>query len=225
MKLTHQELKGLQQMIEKTSSKVLNTYSKDNVVNLFNQDVIFIGDSMIEFFNLKRYLPTLNALNRGVAGATTKLILDNLDIILGKINPKSIFISIGSNDLVLLEYSVSNTFDSITKVLETLSLRFPSAKLYYLSTTPVVSTNHPLYKKIYIGGRTNGELKSINYKVMNYAKSNDMTYIHQFDDLLDSEGYLNTNYTYDGIHLNPKGYEVYAKNILNNLWSTTTIFL
>lgn len=217
MKLTHQELKGLQQMIEKTSSKVLNTYSKDNVVNLFNQDVIFIGDSMIEFFNLKRYLPTLNALNRGVAGATTKLILDNLDIILGKINPKSIFISIGSNDLVLLEYSVSNTFDSITKVLETLSLRFPSAKLYYLSTTPVVSTNHPLYKKIYIGGRTNGELKSINYKVMNYAKSNDMTYIHQFDDLLDSEGYLNTNYTYDGIHLNPKGYEVYAKNILNNL--------
>ncbi|OED59280.1 GDSL-type esterase/lipase family protein [Acholeplasma laidlawii] len=217
MKLTHQELKGLQQMIEKTSSKVLNTYSKDNRVNSFNQDVIFIGDSMIEFFNLKRYLPTLNALNRGVAGATTKLILDNLDIILGKINPKSIFISIGSNDLVLLEYSVFNTFNSITKVLEMLSLRFPSAKLYYLSTTPVVSTNHPLYKKIYIGGRTNGELKSINYKVMNYARSNDITYIHQFDDLLDTEGYLNTNYTYDGIHLNPKGYEVYAKNILNNL--------
>ena len=44
---------------------------------------------------------------------------------------------------------------------------------------------------------------------MNYAKSNDIIYIHQFDDLLDSEGYLNTNYTYDGIHLNPKGYEVY----------------
>lgn len=217
MKLTHQELKGLQQMIEKTSSKVLNTYSKDNQVNSFNQDVIFIGDSMIEFFNLKGYLPTLNALNRGVAGATTKFILDNLDVILGNINPKSIYISIGSNDLVLLEYNVSHAFDSITKVLEALSFRFPSAKLYYLSTTPVVSTGHPLYKKIYIGGRTNGELKSINYKVMNYAKSNDITYIHQFDDLLDSEGYLNTNYTYDGIHLNPKGYEVYAKNILNNL--------
>ncbi|ABX81643.1 GDSL-type esterase/lipase family protein [Acholeplasma laidlawii] len=217
MKLTHQELKGLQQMIEKTSSKVLNTYSKDNVVNLFNQDVIFIGDSMIEFFNLKRYLPTLNALNRGVAGATTKLILDNLDVILGKINPKSIFISIGSNDLVLLEASVAEAYENIIKVLDVLKSKFPSAKLYYLSTTPVVSTQHPLYKKIYIGGRTNGELKSINFKVMNYAKSNDMTYLHQFDDLLDSEGYLNTNYTYDGIHLNPKGYEVYARNILSNL--------
>ena len=217
MKLTHQELKGLQQMIEKTSSKVLNTYIKDNEVNPFNQDTIFLGDSMIEFFNLKGYLPSMDAINRGVAGATTKLILDNLDIILGNVNPKSIYISIGSNDLVLLESSVSDAYDSITKVLETLSLRFPSAKLYYLSTTPVVSTGHPLYKKIYIGGRTNGELKSINYKVMNYAKSKDITYIHQFDELLDSDGYLNTDYTYDGIHLNPKGYEVYARNILNNL--------
>lgn len=217
MKLTKEELKGLQRMIEKTSTKVLSTYKTDNLVYTFNEDTIFIGDSMIEFLNIKGYLPRFNALNRGVAGATTKILLDNLDTILGNIQPKSIYLSIGSNDLVLLEASVTEAYEEVIKVLETLKSRFPDSKLYYLSTTPVVSTTHPLYKKIYIGGRTNGALKSINFKVMNYAKLNNITYIHQFDALLDSEGYLNTDYTYDGIHLNPKGYEVYSGNILTNL--------
>lgn len=120
----------------------------------------------------------LNVFNCGVVGVIIKFILDNLDIILGKINFKFIFIFIGLNDFVLLEYSVFNIFDSIIKVLEILFLRFLFVKLYYLFIILVVSINYLLYKKIYIGGRINGELKFINYKVMNYVKLNDMIYIY-----------------------------------------------
>jgi len=48
---------------------------------------------------------------------------------------------------------------------------------------------------------------------MNYANEHDINYIHQFDSLLDEKGYLNSKLTADGIHLNSKGYEIYAENI------------
>ncbi|HHX75980.1 MAG TPA: hypothetical protein GX698_01220, partial [Acholeplasmataceae bacterium] len=133
--------------------------------------------------------------------------------ILGQHLPKDIYVSIGSNDLVLLEATIDEAFYGVVQVFKTLKQRYPQAKINYLSTTPVIHQTHKLYKKIYIGGRTNGQLKSLNFKVMNYANEHDINYIHQFDSLLDEKGYLNSKLTADGIHLNSKGYEIYAENI------------
>lgn len=213
MKLHKVELQGLREMIQKTSTEVLNTYKEANETSNQLFDTVFIGDSMIEYFKLHYYIPELKALNRGIAGATTKLILENLDIIFGQHLPKDIYVSIGSNDLVLLEATIDEAFYGVVQVFNTLKQRYPQAKINYLSTTPVIHQTHKLYKKIYIGGRTNGQLKSLNFKVMNYANEHDINYIHQFDSLLDEKGYLNSEFTADGIHLNSKGYEIYAKNI------------
>ncbi len=216
MKLSSIELKALRQMIDETSTKVLNKYKLDNDQNIINSDYLFLGDSMIEYFKLEKYLPSINALNRGIAGATTKLILDNIDTIFGNHDPKYIYLSIGSNDLVLLEADVETAFLGIVQVLKNIQAKYPSAMINYLSTTPVVDTSHKLYKKMYIGGRTNGELKSINYKVMQYANENNIKYIHVFDALLDENGFLNEQFTADGIHLNQKGYEIYREYILKS---------
>ncbi|WP_025725322.1 GDSL-type esterase/lipase family protein [Acholeplasma granularum] len=213
MKLTLQELTGLRQMIVETSNKVLNKYKLDNQNLLPNFDSIFIGDSMIEYFDLNKYLHELNAINRGIAGATTKLIKDNLDTIFGPIEPKYIYISIGSNDLVLLNASVDEAYQNITELIEIINKKYPNALINYLSTTPVVSIDHKLYKKIYIGGRTNGQLKALNYKVSTYATLNNINYLHMFDELLDEDKFLSSEFTMDGIHLNHQGYQIYSKII------------
>ena len=214
MKLNETELKGLREMIKNTSSKVLDKYKNANIDK--NYDLLFLGDSIVEYFNLNKYLPEFSAINRGVAGATTKLIINNSDTITGNINPKEIFISIGSNDLVLLEASVDEAYLGIIEVFKKLKDKFPNVKINYLSTTPVVSTTNFLYKKLYIGGRTNEELKAINKKVLEYSKNNNVNFINLFDELLDESGYLNTDFTADGIHLNAKGYEIYSKIIKSN---------
>src|SRR5690554_3588813 len=116
MKLSKVELKGLRQMIKETSTLVLNKYEKMNSENTSNKDIVFIGDSMIEYFKLDKYLPDMDALNRGIAGATTKLILDNFNTILGNTSPKKVFVSIGSNDLVLLEASVDEAYSGVVDV-------------------------------------------------------------------------------------------------------------
>lgn len=215
MKLNEIELSSLRNMIIKTSSKVLEKYKNENLST--NYDYLFLGDSIIEYFDVSKYLPEVNAINRGVAGATTKLILDNLDIITGNITPKEIFISIGSNDLVLLEATIEEVYLGVVEVFKQLKNKFPNSKINYLSTTPVVSTTNIVYKKLYIGGRTNEELRSINNKVMKYSKENNINYIHFFDELLDDAGYLNSEFTADGIHLNAKGYEVYSRIIKSNI--------
>lgn len=213
MKLVREELNGLKAMIEKTSSKVLEQYESE--LTKTNYDYLFLGDSMIEYLNLEEYFGNINAINRGVAGATTKFINDNLDVIVGNINPQEIYLSIGSNDLVLLKSTPEEAAANIINLIKTLNIKFPNAKINYLSTTPVINEGHKLYKKIYIAGRTNDELKRINEIVFNY-KNNSYLFINLYDSVL-KDKYLNSEFTSDGIHLNKEGYKIYSKTIQKHL--------
>lgn len=207
MKLFKEELNGLRQMIAKTSSKVLEKFQVE--LSKTNYDYLFLGDSMIEYLNLESYFGDINAINRGIAGATTKFINDNIDTIISNINPKTIFLSVGSNDLVLLEATPDETASNVINLIDKLRDLFPNAKINYLSTTPVINEDHKLYKKIYIAGRTNDELKRVNELVFN-NKNNSYNFINLFDSVL-KDNYLNEDLTYDGIHLNKNGYEIYTE--------------
>src|SRR5690606_7145017 len=102
MKLSKDELDKLKAMIEKSSRKKLELYQRLNPTTPKGL-IVFAGDSMIDYMDLDTYLPELHAVNRGVAGATTKFIKDHFDEIFGEIDPSELWISIGSNDLVLLQ--------------------------------------------------------------------------------------------------------------------------
>ncbi|WP_026400260.1 GDSL-type esterase/lipase family protein [Acholeplasma equifetale] len=213
MRLDKIELKGLQDMIFKTSQKTIEKYKLENI-NQKEEVTLFLGDSMIEYFKVNDYFPKKYVLNRGIAGATTKLIIENIDNILGSIKTNKIFISIGSNDLILLEEKEEKIKENIKKVFEVLNERFHNPKIYYLSTTPVVKTTSKVYKKIYVAGRTNEENKKINEFVQSLIRNYpNIEFINQFDELTDEEGYLKEDLTPDGIHLNKKGYDIYSLNI------------
>ncbi|MBN3489983.1 hypothetical protein JV173_00500 [Acholeplasma equirhinis] len=212
MKLTKQELLGLRDMISKTSMKTIEKYKQLNEANL-NGEVLILGDSMVEYLNPEMYLPGFNIINRGVAGATTESLLNSFEDITKNINASKIFISIGSNDLVLLESTSEEAVKDIEKVLFKIKSKFPNAQVFYLSTTPVLKEGHKLYKKIYVAGRTNEENLEINKGVLDIVSKFDVKFINQYDSLVDHDGYLIESYTPDGIHLNKEGYKIYAINI------------
>lgn len=207
--LTLQERQALIDMIKKTSSAAIEKYKN---INNEDEEILFLGDSMVEYFNTNFYYPELKISNRGVAGATTKLIMDNLDTITGTIDPKKIFLSVGSNNLVLLEHTPEEAANAIIELINTLNYKYPFATIYYLSTTPVVNEESKVYKKLYVAGRLNQDNMKINEIVKNYLNGDNLVFINQYDSLIENE-YLNENMTPDGIHLNKHGYEVYAKNI------------
>ena len=212
MKLNDQELHGLRDMILKTSSRLIEKYKELNKIEK-EADILFMGDSMIEFLDTKLFFPNYALLNRGIGGATTKFILDNLDFIVGDIKPNKLFISIGSNDLVLLRATPSEVVDNVINVFKILQLKFPHTKLYYLSTTPVLKEGNKLYKKIYVAGRTNEENQAINKGLKTALELINVTFINQYDQLVDLDGYLIENFTPDGIHLNKEGYKIYSNEI------------
>lgn len=117
MKLNDQELHGLRDMIVKTSSKVINKYIELNKVG-HEADILFMGDSMIEYLDVKSSFTGFSVLNRGVAGSTTKLILDNFSNVVGMTIPKKLFISIGSNDLVLLKSTPKEVIENVVNQIQ-----------------------------------------------------------------------------------------------------------
>lgn len=218
MKLDSEELVKLKKMIALSSGKTIERYERLNPSTPEGL-IVFAGDSMIEYMDLETHLPGIDSVNRGVAGATTDLLINNFDKIFGELNPTDILISIGSNDLVLKERKVEDIITNISKLFEMIIAKFPFTTIYYLSTTPVIKEDHPLYKKIYIGGRTNDEQKAINEGVKKLTDSHAIMFINLYDSLTDENGYLKESFTPDGIHLNHKGYKVYSEIIRERLRS------
>lgn len=212
--LTLQERKALKDMIDKTSSELLLKYKEESIKD---SNILFIGDSMIEYLNHNLLLPNFKIANRGIAGATTKLIDENFEDIFGDIDPQKIFVSVGSNNLVLLENSAEEAANLIIALLTKINFKFPFATIYYLSTTPVVNETSKVYKKLYVAGRKNKDNQLINQIVSEFCNNDNLVFINQYDVLLNKEGYLDETLTPDGIHLNKSGYNIYVENLKSYL--------
>ncbi len=217
MKLTQDELVKITQMIKGSSRVTLENFQ------LLNQKtekglIVFAGDSMIEYMNLSVLFEGFKIVNRGVAGATTQFMIENLDRIFGDINPSQIWLSIGSNDLTLLDSYPEKIAKDVENLFGNIRNKFPNVKLFYLATTPILNEDHKLYKKLYIGGKTNEQQLKINELMSKVTKDKNITMVNNFEILLDqSTGFLNEKYTPDGIHLNQLGYKEYAKQIIETL--------
>lgn len=206
MRLTDLQLKALTKMIETSSTKKMKEYKEKNAKEL-KHGIVFAGDSMVDYFPFNEHLETYSIVNRGIAGATTQSFLDTFDTAVLPLEPKVLFISIGSNDLVMFNATADEAIKNIKHLLDVVKEKLPNTKIYYLSTTPVISEEDKIYKILYVGGRTNQEQQKINDAISRYHRN----FINVYDALVDGQGYLEIWYTADGIHLNRYGYAAYAK--------------
>ena len=95
-----------EEMIEVISSELkayhqqkLDEFSKQNQV-LPRGGIVFAGDSIVEFFPLKKYLKTdLPLINRGIAGTDTIWLSQHLKEQIWILEPSKLFLWIGTNDL------------------------------------------------------------------------------------------------------------------------------
>ena len=70
----------LETWLLKEQEKIQNKYRELNQISLLDPDIIFLGDSIIEYYPLQELLgPSKIMVNRGIRGYQTGLLLDNLD--------------------------------------------------------------------------------------------------------------------------------------------------
>lgn len=176
-----------------------------------NDNFLFLGDSITELYPLEEYYDNLPVVNSGISGNITTDILNDMKTRVYQYNPTKVFLLIGTNDLNSTDEDIVDvTFDNIKEIINEIKENRSDATIYVESVYPVNS----VIENNVVTNRTNKKVKELNKKLSNYCDEESCEYINLYDDLIDEEGNLKTEYTEDGLHLNSLGYVVITRELL-----------
>ena len=176
--------------------------NKTNVINQ-NENIVFVGDSIFDYYPTEKIFSDLPIVNSGVEGNKTTDILNNMEKRIYRYNPTKVFIQIGTNDIEWEDSDELNeeVYQNIVKIADGIKKNRSQSEIYIISIFPV-HNGMPGVNERHIS-----EIKSINAKLKKYcAITEGVDYIDAFSQLTDSEGMLDLDYTDDGLHPNGLGY-------------------
>lgn len=158
-------------------------------------NLIFIGDSHVERWDLAVFFPTRDVTNLGKYGAGISWIESHAGMGVGQ----TIVVMIGTNDVVNLPW---DQFDKYAEryVNALMDLNAEHLMLFPILPRCAAGDSDDMIERI---GEINGKIKSKVEKTI-------ISYINVYDTFL-KENNLNMDYSYDGLHLNDAGYEVLSE--------------
>ncbi len=162
-------------------------------------DILFIGHSLIEFFDWQNRFPAHRVMNLGVAGESVEGLLSRVGKIT-KVYPSAdlIFIMTGLNNVAMEDFEF---FDSYKKILESLSAAYPEARVFINSLLPTLSEWIP-----------DKSIQNVNDSLKGLAKDTKVEFLDIYKLFIDGEGRIVKDYLLDdGVHLSDKGYAVWSE--------------
>lgn len=195
--------------LTKEQENILMTYRKLNQAPLKEPGLIFLGDSIVEYFPIHELLQSPKYMvNRGVRGYRTELLRTHLDAHVFGTELEQIFLLIGTNDIGK-EIPQKETLDNVEAVLQVIMRDFPLTKINLISVLPV-SQEERYKQKVSI--RSNEKIQALNQAYRELAQVyHQVGYVDVYSSLLDEVGQLAEAYTTDGLHLSVAGYRILAQ--------------
>ena len=185
--------------------------------------IVFMGDSITDFWKLAEYFPGKPYVNRGISGQTTPQMLVRMypDVIVHK--PAAMVVLAGINDVS------QNTGPATAEMVEqnimamTDIAKQNGIKVVLCSVLPIndygfykakASGKLPSYMKDPVTATHPPEdVLELNNWMKSYAKKVDAIYVDYFSAMVDEKGFLKENLSEDGIHPNAEGYGIMTKII------------
>lgn len=195
----------LENWLLKEQAKIQTKYRELNQISLLEPDMIFIGDSIVEYYPLQELLGTAKTIvNRGIRGYQTRLLLENLDAHLYGDAVDQIVLLIGTNDIGK-GIPMNEALDNLEGVIQSLNRDYPLSQIKLVSILPV-NEGEEYKQTVYI--RTNEKIREWNqaYEALASAYMQ-VDFVPIYDSLTDSKGQLQSAYTTDGLHLSVAGYQ------------------
>lgn len=187
-----------------TSRKEKRLIYNDLNTNAIHNSIVFLGDSLTDFYRTSEFFLSRDIYNRGIAGDTTDDVLKRLNDNVLSINPRKIFLQIGTNDLEKNK-KPQYIIDNIKKIIAIIQQELPETSIYIISLYPVNALATP-FSRIFVRSRKNHDLDFINEELLKYACENNITYIDVSTHLKDVKGNLKKEYTVEGLHISILGY-------------------
>ena len=201
----------LENWLLKELEKIQTKYRELNQISVMEPDIIFIGDSIIEYYPLQELLGTSKTIvNRGIRGYQTGLLQENLDAHLYGDAVDQIVLLIGTNDIGK-DVPINEALNNLESVIQTISRDYPLSQIKLVSILPV-NEGENFKQTVYI--RTNEKINAWNQAYQDLASAYmQVEFVPVFENLLDQEGQLKADYTTDGLHLSVAGYQALSNTL------------
>jgi lysophospholipase L1-like esterase len=161
-------------------------------------NILFIGHSLIEFFDWQGRFPAHNVANLGVAGETMEGLLRRIGRITeGQPSADVLFLMSGLNDVAMEDLGFIDQYREVVRILTS---AYPDAPLYIHSLLPTSVE--------FIDNRT---IEDVNVSLRDIAEETGTVYLDIYGFFVREDGSVVREYLLDdGVHLSDKGYEIWS---------------
>lgn len=191
--------------LQKRDWAYLTRYAEENATVTKTPKVVFMGDSITEFWARQRpdFFAPNNYLGRGIGGQTTSEMLVRFRQDVLEFHPKYVALMVGTNDIAENNgiISLENMMDNIISMCELAKAN--KIKVLLCSVTPC--KEYPWRKEV----DPQSKIPAFNAMMKEYADhTKGVTYVDYFSALTDGHNACRQEYTVDNCHLTNAGYEV-----------------
>lgn len=180
--------------------------------------IVFAGSSLMEMFPIEEWIKETDtdiiAYNRGVGGYKTDDMLPILDACVLGLEPRRVFINIGTNDLSDGNIPMEQVMDNYDKILSIVEEALPQVEIYLMAYYPVNYEAATEEMKPCLLIRSNEKIAKANELVKQLANKHGQKYIDVNDALKDEQGNLKAEYTIEGMHIKPEGYRTIFTEVM-----------
>ncbi|HEY2845024.1 MAG TPA: SGNH/GDSL hydrolase family protein, partial [Bryobacteraceae bacterium] len=170
------------------------------------QRVVFLGDSITDIWKLADAFPGKPYVNRGISGQTTPQMLVRMfpDVI--DLKPAAVVLLAGTNDIARNTgpATLAMVEENVQAIAELAKLH--GIRVILCSVTPISDyARRPMSIQ-----RPPADILKLNAWMKEYAAKTGAVYADYYSALVDDKGMLKDGISADGLHPNPKGFELMA---------------
>ena len=168
--------------------------------------VVFMGDSITDFWRLDQYFPGKPYVNRGIGGQTTPQMLVRMypDVI--DLKPAAMIVLAGTNDIArntgpMTAELIEENIMAMTELAQSHGI-----KVILCSIMPI--SDYTQSKQT--ARRPPADILKVNAWIKDYAAKVHATYCDYFSAVVDEHGFLRDGISRDGLHPDENGYKLMA---------------
>lgn len=177
--------------------------------------VVFFGDSITDFCDLKRYYPEIHAVNRGISGNTTRDMLNRIKLSVYDTEPSEVVLLAGINDMMNEKESPSMVIPRYEKIVQGIRQNCPGAKIVCQSVYPGWNGDKEkadrgmTFPLEYLAE----DIIKLNRLIQGICGKYHCTYADIHSCLKQDDNTMIHDYSFDGCHPNADGYKVIAAEL------------
>jgi acyl-CoA thioesterase I len=170
--------------------------------------VVFLGDSITDYWKLADYFPGKPYINRGVDGQTTPQMLVRFRQDVIDLHPKVLLVLAGTNDIAGVTGPANNEDIEANYASMAELARVQYIRVVFASLLP--AHNYTPEAKESFALRPRERILALNSWLKDYCAENGLVYLDYFSALIDGQGMLRRDLSDDGLHPNSAGYKIMA---------------